>query len=121
MNKDFKNLKSECSFLLAKMVNEGQFGIACTSGQDDIARELSLIRQWKGDSDMRIQVIPKQEVRKDLGHSPDYADNFVMRVVTELRPSTDIFERSIMGANERQYKKRRQAFRDDIASHFPKP
>lgn len=114
VNKDFRNFKSECSFALADYVNDGRFAIATDKGRDEIARELALLRQWKGEADGKIQVWPKQEVRKELGASPDYADNFVMRMALEIRQSTTIFERSIDQAANRRIREARQALRNEL-------
>ena len=114
VNKDFRNFKSECSFGLADYVNDGRFAIATDKGRDEIARELALLRQWKGEADGKIQVWPKQEVRKELGASPDYADNFVMRMALEIRQSTTIFERSIDQADRRRHKEARAGLRREL-------
>lgn len=114
VNKDFRNFKSECSFALADYVNDGRFAIATDKGRDEIARELALLRQWKGEADGKIQVWPKQEVRKELGASPDYADNFVMRMALEIRQSTTIFERSIDQADRRRIKEARAGLRREL-------
>lgn len=114
VNKDFRNFKSECSFALADYVNDGRFAIATDKGRDEIARELALLRQWKGEADGKIRVWPKQEVRKELGASPDYADNFVMRMALEIRQSTTIFERSIDQAANRRIREARQALRNEL-------
>ena len=114
LNKDFRNLKAECSFALADACIDGRVAIKTDKGREELARELALIRQWKGDADGKIQVTPKQEVRKDLGASPDYADNFVMRMALELRQSMTIFEHSIAQADRRRANDIRRGLRDEI-------
>lgn len=119
LNKDFRNLKSEASFALAQVVNDGLMAIDTTDYQDEVMRELGMISQWKGEADGKIMVIPKQEVRKELGMSPDIADPFVMRMALELIPSTEVFEQSIANATQRIRGRAHRARMDEIASRFP--
>ena len=42
-------------------------------------RELEQLQTWKGDSDGKLQLKPKEEIKVDIGHSPDWRDLFLMR------------------------------------------
>lgn len=120
MNKDYKNLKSECCFQLADAVNSSRFAVEVDTDRDQIAIELATIKQWKGETDMRIQVMPKSEVRKTLGCSPDYADNFMMRMRLELEPSTQGFERVIDNILENKGKEMHREAVDRMFNIIPK-
>ena len=37
------------------------------------------------DADGKMQVVPKDEVKKILGRSPDFSDTLMMRMVLDLR------------------------------------
>lgn len=86
MNSDFRNFKAECAYKLKELADLGMIGIDTDKGKQTIQDELPYIRQWKGDTDMKVQIMPKQEVRRMLGRSPDYGDNFIMRMALEVVP-----------------------------------
>jgi len=39
------------------------------------------------DKDGKKKITPKQKIKEDLGRSPDWADNFMMRMWFELAPT----------------------------------
>jgi len=119
-NKTFRNLKSEASFALADAVNDGTMAVDATEYTDELVRELGLISQWKGEADGKIMVTPKQEVRKELGMSPDIADPFVMRMALELKASTTGFERAMDGKSKRfAHQEQRQRIMDTFGHLAP--
>ena len=76
----FANLRSECYFKLADMINNRQLRIVCTPEQrEQIKDELAVIRQAFIDNDTKKKtIISKEEMKKLLGRSPDYADMLMM-------------------------------------------
>lgn len=76
----YANLRSECYFKLADLVNRRLLRIVCTPEQASrIKEELAVIKQLHVDSDVKKKtVISKEEMKKLLGHSPDYADGLMM-------------------------------------------
>lgn len=118
VNKDFKNFKAECAFKLAEVANEGWMGIATDTGREQLQEELPWIRQYKGETDMKVQITPKKDVRQALGRSPDYADNFIMRMALEVVPSTSMFEKSIDMAQRRTLHENRERWLDDLQEKY---
>jgi hypothetical protein len=84
---NYANLRSQCYYLLAEMVNGRAVSIDPDLGQYrvDIAMELEHIRRKDDLAEGKLKVIPKIEIKESLGHSPDYADVFMMRMLFELR------------------------------------
>lgn len=78
----FANLRSECYFKLADMVNKRLLRIICTPEQAErIKEELAVIKQIHVDNDTRKKtVISKEDMKKLLGRSPDYADGLMMNM-----------------------------------------
>lgn len=76
----FANLRSECYFKLADMINNRLLRIICTPEQrEKIKDELAVIRQAYIDNDTKKKtIISKEEMKKLLGRSPDYADMLMM-------------------------------------------
>jgi phage terminase large subunit len=82
-NKDnYQNLKTQCYFRLAEMINEGMIGMFeySTEEKEKIVQELSVIKRKNIDKDGKIQIIGKDEIKKVIGRSPDYSDAMMMRM-----------------------------------------
>lgn len=89
-NKDqnFGNLKSQCYFKLAELINEREIFIGCDnpSLKEKMVQELEQIKQKDADADGKLSVVSKKDVKASIGRSPDFADCLMMRMFLELRP-----------------------------------
>lgn len=76
----YENLRSECYFKLADLINRRKIKIVCTQEQRErIMDELGVLKQADIDNDTRRKrVIPKETMKLILGHSPDYMDALMM-------------------------------------------
>jgi hypothetical protein len=93
---NYLNLKSQCFFKLSKLVNDGEIYVEDNGCKEDLLRELELIKQYNADKDGKLRVTPKDEVKKLLGRSPDYADMLMMRCFFLLKkpaPALSIIRR----------------------------
>ncbi len=82
---NFQNLKAQCGFKLAEMINEHKIRISAAGEKDEIIEELSgILRQKDQDKDGKLKLRPKEEVKTEIGRSPDIGDTFVMRMFFEL-------------------------------------
>ena len=83
---DFRNLRSQCAFKLSNLVNNHL--IACRAEdvriKERIIEEL-FAHQDASKGDGKRQVTPKEDLKEILGHSPDFADTFIMRMYFEIR------------------------------------
>lgn len=96
---NYKNLKSQCSFMLADLVNNHAIGVEISletkvdevtefTFKESLIEELEQIKQKDSDDDeKKLQVVSKEEVKDALGRSPDYADTLMMRLFFELTHS----------------------------------
>jgi hypothetical protein len=86
---NFANLKAQCYFHLAKLVNEGKIGIYPAINdqvKEMLIEDLEQIKQKDPDKDGKLAVIPKEEIKENLGRSTDFGDALMMRVWFELKP-----------------------------------
>jgi hypothetical protein len=86
---NFFNLKSQCGWKLAELINEHKIALKVPDYRDIIIEELTaLLKQKEMDDDRKLQLIPKDEVKESLGRSPDIGDTIIMRAWFELKKET---------------------------------
>jgi len=79
---NFVNLKSQCYFKLAELINAAEIFIDCedVDVKGLIIQELEQVKQWKMDTDGKKAIMPKDKVKEYIGRSPDWADTLMMRM-----------------------------------------
>lgn len=86
----YANLKAECAYKLADLINKRAIKIVCTQEQRErIMDELGALKMADVDNDLKRYDIIKKEVMKIiLGHSPDYLDMLIMSMYfRRVKPS----------------------------------
>lgn len=94
----YRNLKSECAFKLAEKINEGTLFIDVSEDtqvlingsykrlKDVIVEELSQLKRDNLDRDeQKLKIISKEEMKQNLGRSPDLLDVLIMRMYFEIQ------------------------------------
>jgi hypothetical protein len=85
---NFNNLKSQCYFKLADMINANMVYFDIDGeAKEKLTEELEYVKQDKIDSDTKKCVLPKDKVKELLGRSPDYSDAVMMRAYFDLKPA----------------------------------
>lgn len=86
---NYKNLKDQMYFRLAKRINEGGLYIECSDPemQQEIIEELEQVKRDNIDKDGKLSIVPKDKVKEIIGRSPDYSDNLAMAELLEMRPA----------------------------------
>lgn len=80
------NLKTQCGYKLAELINEHKIAFQVPEYREAIIEELSAqLRAKNVDDDGKLQLKAKNEVKIDLGRSPDIGDTFLMRMWFELK------------------------------------
>ncbi len=81
---DYRNLRSQCVFTLADLVNNHKIASRVTGkDKESILEELSNYQDVsKGDG--KRQASPKEDVKDAIGHSPDDSDTWIMRMYFEV-------------------------------------
>lgn len=94
---NYQNFRSQCYFKLSEMVNNRQLAIKITRFEtniegynkekaiSDLMEELDAIKQTDNSMDRKLAIIPKSEIKEQLGRSPDFADILMMRMFFELK------------------------------------
>lgn len=84
---NFDNLKSQCGFRMAEIINANGLYLECEDWMKDlIIEELEQVKQKELDSDMKKGLMSKQDVKEAIGRSPDFWDAILMRMFFELKP-----------------------------------
>lgn len=84
---NFDNLKSQCYYKLAQLVNDNKIYINADGKQKQmIIEELEQVKQKSVDNDGKKGVAPKDRVKAAIGRSPDFSDCLAMRMIFEYTP-----------------------------------
>lgn len=78
----YQNLKTQCYFKLAEMIQNDEIFVSCEDGLiiDELSKELEQVKRDKIDSDGKLHLLSKEDVKKLIGRSPDYSDALMMRM-----------------------------------------
>ena len=81
-NENYKNLKSQCYYKLAEQINAGNIHIKCKNIEirNKIIEELDVVRRKNIDTDTKLAILSKKEIKAAIGRSPDYGDSLMMRM-----------------------------------------
>lgn len=84
---NFDNLKSQCGFRMAELINNNQLYLECPDEfKPLIIEEFEQVKQKLLDSDLKKGLMPKDKVKEAIGRSPDFWDAILMRMYFELKP-----------------------------------
>jgi len=83
---NYQNLKTQCYYKLADLINKGQVGVDCLdiNVKNQIIEECEQIRTKDADKDNKLQIISKETVKDIIGRSPDFSDALAMRMYYEI-------------------------------------
>jgi hypothetical protein len=85
-NPAYQNLKSECGYKLAELASHIYIKVELSEKESELIKtELGQIRTYEGDSEGKLKIMPKVLVKEHIGHSPDWSDNFLMRMYWEAK------------------------------------
>ena len=88
---NFDNLKSQCYYKLAEMLNDSKLYInASGTMKEKIIQELEQVKQKSVDNDGKKGIIPKDKVKALIGRSPDFSDCLAMRMIFEYTPKFQV-------------------------------
>lgn len=76
---NYTNLKSQCYFKLAELINRGKYKIY-TSEKENVISELEQVKRVEN-NDKKLAIISKDEVKEILGRSPDFSDALAMGMI----------------------------------------
>lgn len=83
---NYSNLRSQCYFKLAKYINENLIYLndQDVAIREKVTQELAEIKQKNIDKDLKLSIVVKDDMKRNLGRSPDDSDCLMMRMYFEL-------------------------------------
>jgi len=82
---NYQNLRNQCYFTLAEYVNNHKIAIKDESIKESLREDFSVIRQKNIDTDGKLAIISKDEMKEIIGRSPDCSDMLMMRMYFEFK------------------------------------
>lgn len=85
-DEQYQNLKTQCYYKLSEMIEKNEIYISAeisTKQQEAIIEELEQIKTTDNDSEGKLKIINKQQIKQNIGRSPDYSDALMMRMFFE--------------------------------------
>lgn len=105
---NYQNFRSQCYFKLGEMVNSRQIKISITRFKtniegytqekaiSDMMEELDQIKQTDSSEDGKKAIIPKSEIKEQLGRSPDFADILMMQMFFVIKEIPFTYRSTLM-------------------------
>lgn len=86
-SENYQNLKTQCYYKLAEYINDNKISVFDfeVEQRNKLIQELSIITRKNADSDGKLQIISKDEIKTMIGRSPDYSDAMMMRMHFEFK------------------------------------
>ena len=84
---NFRSVKDQCGFHLAEKINSREFSIIAPlpeNVKEEIFEEIEELKDLAPHQDTKKRLVPKDVIKENLGRSPDYLDNFIMRQFLDL-------------------------------------
>lgn len=81
-DENYFNLQSQCCYKLAEKIESGELFINLELGtkyREEIIEEFEQLKTYKSDTDGKLRIIPKADIKDLIGRSPDWRDVFMMR------------------------------------------
>jgi hypothetical protein len=85
LTSEYKNLRSQCVFILSHMVNEHQIASRVTGRFKEMTIEELSHYQDASKGDGKRMATPKEDVKEAIGRSPDHSDTWIMRMYFVLK------------------------------------
>lgn len=90
---NYLNLRSQCGFKMAEMVEKRLIGEVLTDEgvRDIVSEEMEQIKQKDIDKDGKVAIIGKEVIKANIGRSPDEWDSIMMRYYFQLEAKVFTF------------------------------
>ncbi len=87
-SENYLNLRAQCYFHLARKINKREIAVRTTNSKlkELLTEECGFIKAHHRDNDKKLQITPKDLIKKHLGRSPDIADTLMMRSYFDFLP-----------------------------------
>jgi phage terminase large subunit len=87
---NFKNLKTQCAYLLSELANSHKLSISWKDKtlETRLIEELEQLKRKDPDKEGKLEIEPKEKMKELLGRSPDMLDVMIMRMFFEYTHPT---------------------------------
>jgi hypothetical protein len=86
---NYRNLKSQCAYLLADFVNDHKVRVDCDKeNEESLTEELATLKRKDPDREGKLEIESKEKQKEMINRSPDLADCMIMRMYFELEQPT---------------------------------
>ena len=82
---NYANFKTQCAYILADKVNRFQVGEDDQRYRDVTMEELEQLKRKNVEREGKIYLMPKDDIKENIGRSPDHLDTYIMRAYFELQ------------------------------------
>lgn len=94
----YSNLKAQCGWKMSELINERKVGVRVPEYRDVIMEELTaMLRDKEPDGEGRKRLRSKEDIRGELGKSPDVGDTILMRAYFELVKDSTGVDDAVLG------------------------
>lgn len=86
---NYENLKTQCHYHMARRINQGGYYFKAVAKEEDrqmLTEELEQVKSRDIDKDGKLKIKRKEDIKADIGRSPDFSDIIMMREYFELKP-----------------------------------
>ena len=86
-NENYANLKTQCAYKTASDINDGLYGFRCEldeNTKEQVRQELEQLQNAAPDKDGKLTIKKKEDIKRDIGRSPDFSDAIIMRKYFDL-------------------------------------
>jgi phage terminase large subunit len=84
---NYRFLKTQCEFKLAEKINKNEIWLKSVVNTDEIemySQELGQLKEKNADKDGKKETLSKEDIKQNIGRSPDRMDMLKMRVYFDL-------------------------------------
>lgn len=86
---NYRNLRNQCYFTLADYINNHKIAVKDESIKEVLREDCSVIKQKNQDTEGKLAIISKDEMKEIIGRSPDVSDMMMMRMYFEFKKPTE--------------------------------
>lgn len=83
---NYASLKDQCWFMFGEKVSDNGVWIKSEQSAKEIRQELEQMKDETPDGDGKLRVTKKEQIKKTINRSPDFADALMLRMYLDLKP-----------------------------------
>jgi len=103
---NYASLNDQCGYMLASKIEDREMRISADINpetREKIEEEIAQLKRKDADKDGKLKLIPKDEIKENIGRSPDYLDTLKIRMMFEL-VRTPVYQNNFSTVNKINFK-----------------